>query len=147
MRRAGSPPGTYKFLEATAPLVPYLEAGAKVAVVGGVVVVIAAVVALAFFSDGVALAPASGLGAEANEALSESGAFDAQLVALEVQLGEEASSIAEAEHVVAHYGPLDPGPLAPDIASTFRSATYDAVTLDKPLTLYRVYGGSADELG
>lgn len=35
------------------------------------------------------------------------------------------------------YGPLNPGPLADDIAVTFWSGSYTARTLDQPTTLYR----------
>jgi hypothetical protein len=44
------------------------------------------------------------------------------------------------------YGPLNPGPLADDIAVTFRSSSYTARTLEEPMTLYRVIGdaGRAD---
>jgi len=38
------------------------------------------------------------------------------------------------------YGPLNPGPLADDIAATFRSGSYTARTLEEPMTLYRVIG-------
>ncbi|MFI6295922.1 hypothetical protein ACIBEJ_30285 [Nonomuraea sp. NPDC050790] len=47
------------------------------------------------------------------------------------------------------YGPSNPGPLAdqPDVMSTFRSGSYSVVTTTKPTALYRVYGGTAGELG
>ncbi|KIT17878.1 putative deoxyribonuclease RhsC [Jannaschia aquimarina] len=45
------------------------------------------------------------------------------------------------------YGPLNPGPLSDNIASTFRSASYSAVTTSGPTTLYRVYGGKAGQIG
>jgi filamentous hemagglutinin len=45
------------------------------------------------------------------------------------------------------YNPLNQGPLPASIADTFRSATYAEVVTQKPTTLYRVYGGSANELG
>jgi len=45
------------------------------------------------------------------------------------------------------YNPLNQGPLPASIADTFRSATYAEVVTQKPTTLYRVYGGSAKELG
>jgi len=54
-----------------------------------------------------------------------------------------ASRYAQAELAVtraASYGPTLPGPLAPEIASTFRSASYRARVLDEPLTVYRVIG-------
>lgn len=36
------------------------------------------------------------------------------------------------------HGPMNPGPLAEDVANTFRSGSYTAVTSGKPTTLYRV---------
>ncbi|WP_184415250.1 two-partner secretion domain-containing protein [Rhodocyclus tenuis] len=40
-----------------------------------------------------------------------------------------------------------PGPLGAKIASTFRSSTYTEAVTSEATTLYRVYGGSAGELG
>jgi len=57
------------------------------------------------------------------------------------------SSIATNGGVVKHYGPLNEGPLPEKIASTFRSGTYDEVITTEPTKLYRVYGGSAGEMG
>jgi RHS repeat-associated protein len=37
------------------------------------------------------------------------------------------------------FGPVNPGPLPVDIASTFRSSTYEAVVLSEPTVLYRSY--------
>ncbi|MGB3410171.1 MAG: hypothetical protein WBA45_03155 [Microthrixaceae bacterium] len=45
------------------------------------------------------------------------------------------------------HGPLNPGPLADDVANTFRSGTYNAVTSSNPTTLYRVYSDPARQLG
>jgi hypothetical protein len=50
-------PQLAKLLEAIAPLTPYLEAGAKVAVIGGAVVIITGVAACAFLSVGACLGP------------------------------------------------------------------------------------------
>jgi RHS repeat-associated protein len=47
---------------------------------------------------------------------------------------------------VAH-GPMSPGPLAEDIANTFRSGTYTARTLDESTTLYRVIGDAGNPAG
>lgn len=44
------------------------------------------------------------------------------------------------------YGPMNPGPLADDVANTFRSGTYSAVQAGSTTTLYRVHNGSR-ELG
>jgi filamentous hemagglutinin len=49
--------------------------------------------------------------------------------------------------VVARYGPMNKGPLLADTANTFRSATYSEVITQQTTTLYRVYGGTAGELG
>ncbi|MFH0725198.1 MAG: RHS repeat-associated core domain-containing protein, partial [Pseudomonadota bacterium] len=47
----------------------------------------------------------------------------------------------------AMHSPMNPGPLAADIANTFRSGTYTARTLDKPTTLYRVIGDTGNPAG
>ena len=49
--------------------------------------------------------------------------------------------------VIAQYGPMSQGPLPKGIADTFRSGTYSEVVTQQPTTLYRVYGGTAQELG
>ena len=49
--------------------------------------------------------------------------------------------------VVTQYGPLKEGPLPLSIVNTFRSGTYAEVVTQEPTTLYRVYGGGAEELG
>ncbi len=49
--------------------------------------------------------------------------------------------------VISQYDPLNEGPLPSKIASTFRSNTYMEVVTTEPVTLYRVYGGSAIQLG
>ena len=41
------------------------------------------------------------------------------------------------------YGPMNPGPLRPDVAGTFRSASYHRVRTREEVDLYRVYGGQA----
>ena len=45
------------------------------------------------------------------------------------------------------YGPMNQGPLADDIANTFRSSTYSKVITSKPTTLYRVIGKGGNPLG
>ena len=42
---------------------------------------------------------------------------------------------------------MNQGPLPKGIADTFRSGTYSEVVTQQPTTLYRVYGGTAQELG
>jgi filamentous hemagglutinin len=49
--------------------------------------------------------------------------------------------------VITEYGPMNQGPLPKGIADTFRSGTYSEVVTQQPTTLYRVYGGTAQELG
>jgi len=49
--------------------------------------------------------------------------------------------------VIAQYGPTNQGPLPKGIVDTFRSGTYSEVVTQQPTTLYRVYGGTAQELG
>ncbi|WP_207222465.1 EndoU domain-containing protein [Herbihabitans rhizosphaerae] len=48
---------------------------------------------------------------------------------------------------VVQYGPLTKGPLPASTADTFRGGSYRGVVSDKPTTLYRVFGGSAREIG
>ena len=67
--------------------------------------------------------------------------------------GEMASSVA-AETVgnaeagaTVNYGPMNLGPLANDIMSTFRSGSYTAQTLKQPTSLYRVIGESGNTAG
>jgi hypothetical protein len=45
------------------------------------------------------------------------------------------------------FGPMNPGPLADEVASTFRSSSYTMSELSEATTLYRVYGGKAGQLG
>jgi hypothetical protein len=45
------------------------------------------------------------------------------------------------------FNPINPGPILPDVATTFRSATYDGVILDKPVVLYRVYSDPTKKIG
>jgi hypothetical protein len=54
-----------------------------------------------------------------------------------------ASRYAWTEIAVTHaarFGPMRRGPLAEEIAATFRSSTYTARMLEEPLTVYRVIG-------
>ena len=52
-----------------------------------------------------------------------------------------------AEAATVRHGPINPGPLADDIANTFRSGSYTARTLDQPTTLYRVIGDTGNPAG
>jgi filamentous hemagglutinin len=49
--------------------------------------------------------------------------------------------------VVATFGPMNPGPLSSETANTFRSGTYTEMVAQQPTTLYRGYGGTADQMG
>ncbi|WP_433696387.1 filamentous hemagglutinin N-terminal domain-containing protein [Paraburkholderia phenoliruptrix] len=62
-----------------------------------------------------------------------------------IPLGAAAGATNNA--VVGSYNPLNPGPLSQDIANTFRSGTYSEMVAQQPTTLYRVYGGSAGQMG
>jgi hypothetical protein len=69
-------------------------------------------------------------------------------------LGLEAHNLATSDVPVgagsgfaAKYGPLNPGPLAQDIANTFRSGTYTGRTLSSDETLYRVISESGNPTG
>jgi len=53
---------------------------------------------------------------------------------------------ADAAKGIRH-GPLNPGPLADDIAATFRGGSYVARTLDQPIVLYRVIGDRGNPTG
>ena len=52
-----------------------------------------------------------------------------------------------AAKTTVRHGPMNPGPLADDIANTFRSGSYTARTLDQPTTLYRVIGDTGNPAG
>jgi Flp pilus assembly pilin Flp len=58
-----------------------------------------------------------------------------------------ADALATAGRGVVRHGPMNPGPLPTAIANTFRAGSYTSKVLDEPVTLYRVYGGEAGELG
>jgi hypothetical protein len=90
-RRAGSQhPDLVKYLEAIEPLTPYLEAGAKVAVIGGAVVIVAGAVACAFLSGGASVGPTI-------EVLAASEPIDAQaLQELEARFGADAADLIPA---------------------------------------------------
>ena len=53
---------------------------------------------------------------------------------------------ASAEAAI-RYGPMSAGPLPAAISNTFRSASYAEITLSEVTTLYRVYGGTAGQMG
>jgi hypothetical protein len=45
------------------------------------------------------------------------------------------------------FGPTNEGPLKLDVANTFRGGAYTEIQLSDDLHIYRVYGGSAGEIG
>ncbi|MHB1530021.1 MAG: filamentous hemagglutinin [Acidiferrobacteraceae bacterium] len=61
--------------------------------------------------------------------------------------GVDAVAAEGAADTVVHFGPHMEGPLPESISSTFRGGSYAQVTLGSDTTLYRVYGGSAPEIG
>lgn len=133
------PPGLTEYGQAATSLVEYMQSqGASVEEI-----------------DQVTRALAQGQGFEgvqpANEFVKAWGEFMAgQLsgLGLAAALGKAGSWFAkETSKVIAQYGPMNQGPLPKGIADTFRSGTYSEVVTQQPTTLYRVYGGTAQELG
>ncbi|MDD0989713.1 hypothetical protein M5G11_04115, partial [Pseudomonas sp. TNT2022 ID681] len=61
--------------------------------------------------------------------------------------GKAAEGPKATTKVITEFGPMNQGPLPKGIADTFRSGTYSEVVTQQPTTLYRVYGGTAQELG
>lgn len=51
---------------------------------------------------------------------------------------------AASSRVVERFGPMNRGPLADDVADTFRSGTYDEVVSSAPTTVWRVHGGDRE---
>lgn len=45
------------------------------------------------------------------------------------------------------FGPTNPGPLPNTVVNNFRGSSYTQITVSEPVTLYRVSGGSAGEMG
>ena len=60
--------------------------------------------------------------------------------------GDLGHTVLNATKSVRH-GPINSGPLADDIASTFRSGSYTARTINKPTTFYRVIGDAGNPAG
>ena len=58
------------------------------------------------------------------------------------------TSIAPTTKLINQFGPMaELGPLPQSIANTFRSGTYAETIVMEPTTLYRAYGGTANQLG
>ena len=53
----------------------------------------------------------------------------------------------EETEAIGSFSPINPGPLASDIANTFRSATYEGSALSETTTLYRVIGDGGNPNG
>jgi filamentous hemagglutinin len=68
-------------------------------------------------------------------------------IAAKKALAQAFGGAKAATKVITEFGPMNQGPLPKGIANTFRSGTYSEVVTQKPTTLYRVYGGTAQELG
>lgn len=79
---------------------------------------------------------------EAEQELAERAAKEA-MPAAEAAV---AAASRRGDELVRH-GPINPGPLSPEVANTFRGGSYTANKLGESTTLYRVYGGKAGELG
>lgn len=47
-------------------------------------------------------------------------------------------AVASGNRVVERFGPMNRGPLADDVAGTFRSGTYDGVVSSAPTAIWRV---------
>jgi len=70
------------------------------------------------------------------------------IVGKEVVQGVETSTNNDTIKIIAQYNPTtEIGPLSPSVVNTFRSGTYVEGITTEPTILYRVYGGTADELG
>lgn len=88
------------------------------------------------------IAPEIALGAGVNPGTVTLGATTTEFTALGAFGGEGPSATR-----LARFGPTNPGPLADDIAATFRSSSYTAETLSEPTTLYRVIGDNGNPTG
>jgi hypothetical protein len=90
-----------KYLEAVGPLVPLLEAGAKVAIVGGAIVLLVAGTVCVLASDGTLVAPATAMAGEAEQLLASHPEWTAEtLESLEVATARgilEPGRLTEAE--------------------------------------------------
>src|SRR5437016_867385 len=86
-----------KYLEATAPLMPLLEAGAKVGIVGDAIVILAAGTICVLASDGTLVAPATAIAGEAEQLLASHPEWTAETL--------------ESLEVATARGILDPGRL------------------------------------
>ncbi len=64
-----------------------------------------------------------------------------------VEGGIEANGGVVGEVVGVRFGPTNPGPLPDAVANNFRGSSYTQTTLSEPITLYRVSGGNAGEIG
>ena len=78
---------------------------------------------------------------------STSAGFGACSSACDSEAGLLGSAGVAKNTVVATYSPLNPGPLSAEIANTFRSGTHAEMVAQQPTTLYRVYGGTANQMG
>ena len=72
----------------------------------------------------------------------------AEVEGLQQIVANSGISIASTTKILKYYGPMsEQGPLPKAIADTFRSGTYVETVTTQSTTLYRVYGGSANQLG
>jgi hypothetical protein len=106
VQRSGAPPGTYAALETIAPLTPLLEAGAKVAVIGGAVLIVSLGAACVVATDGTCLAPATAFGEEALVVISDGQSLGGTVL--------DAVGIGEQWWSVSGVGPFRDGTLIPE---------------------------------
>ena len=59
----------------------------------------------------------------------------------------EGGIAARGAGILGKFSPINRGPLAADIANTFRSATYEGKVLSEQITLYRVIGPGGNPNG
>jgi hypothetical protein len=90
---------------------------------------------------GVGAGGAVGIGKTVAEATAAKAAANA------AKNGQLSDGIRATTSIVAEYGPMNKGPLPKTIADTFRSGAYAETVTTQPTELYRVYGGSAGQLG
>jgi RHS repeat-associated protein len=64
-----------------------------------------------------------------------------------LRFGDEAAQYGDEVAGVVRHSPVNPGPLADEIAATFRGGSYSSITLSTDVVLYRSWGGRAGELG
>lgn len=129
-----APPGAYDFLDTIAPVVPYIEAGAKVAVIGAAVVVVSLGAACVVGTDGACAAPVSAIDEQIFVAFSDEGApvvVDLDVVSSEAFGGLE----AEISAVERHLGSLPDDALGSPPNQAMLQRLVEANATGRPLTI------------